>query len=82
MRSARTLPGEVCEKTRRDGGSVFPAPLKTGDPNGLSKKSSRVFARDRKGPAGDAFAVEQFAQQRAHWRRPPDRPRWPRRPVA
>jgi hypothetical protein len=28
------LPAEVCERMRRDGGSVFPAPAKTGDPNG------------------------------------------------
>ena len=28
------LPAEVCERMKRDGGSVFPAPAKTGDPNG------------------------------------------------
>ena len=28
------LPAEVCEKMRRDGGSVFPAHANTGDPNG------------------------------------------------
>ena len=28
------LPAEVCERTRRDGGSDFPAPANTGDPNG------------------------------------------------
>jgi transposase len=27
------LPAEVCERMRRDGGSVFPVPAKTGDPN-------------------------------------------------
>ena len=29
-----TLPAEVCERMRRDGGSVFPALANTGDPNG------------------------------------------------
>ena len=28
------LPAKVCEKIRRDGGSVFPAHANTGDPNG------------------------------------------------
>ena len=28
------LPAEVCERMRRDGGSVFPAHANTGDPNG------------------------------------------------
>src|SRR6185295_15418235 len=28
------LPAEVCERLRRDGGSVFPAHANTGDPNG------------------------------------------------
>jgi hypothetical protein len=28
------LPAEVCERMRRDGGSVFPARANTGDPNG------------------------------------------------
>src|SRR5437016_1889028 len=28
------LPAEVCERIRRDGGSVFPAYANTGDPNG------------------------------------------------
>ena len=28
------LPAEVCERMRRDGGSVFPALANTGDPNG------------------------------------------------
>ena len=28
------LPAKVCEKMRRDGGSVFPAHANTGDPNG------------------------------------------------
>jgi len=28
------LSAEVCERTRRDGGSVFPAHANTGDPNG------------------------------------------------
>jgi hypothetical protein len=28
------LPAEVCERTRRDGGSVFSARANTGDPNG------------------------------------------------
>src|SRR5262249_41194001 len=27
-------PAEVCERMRRDGGSVFPARANTGDPNG------------------------------------------------
>ena len=31
------LPAEVCERMRRDGGSVFPAHAKTGDPNGPSR---------------------------------------------
>ena len=30
----RLLPAEVCERTRRDGGSVFPARANTGDPFG------------------------------------------------
>jgi hypothetical protein len=29
-----TLPAEVCERMRRDGGSVFPARANTGDPHG------------------------------------------------
>src|SRR6186713_822388 len=29
------FPAEVCERMRRDGGSVFPAHANTGDPNGL-----------------------------------------------
>ena len=29
-----SVPAEVCERLRRDGGSVFPAPASTGDPNG------------------------------------------------
>jgi len=28
------FPAEVCERTRRDGGSVFPAHANTGDPDG------------------------------------------------
>ena len=28
------LPAEVCERMKRDGGSVFPAHANTGDPNG------------------------------------------------
>ncbi|MBP1092705.1 hypothetical protein JOE50_003235 [Bradyrhizobium japonicum] len=28
------VPAEVCERMRRDGGSVFPAHANTGDPNG------------------------------------------------
>jgi hypothetical protein len=28
------LPAEVCERMRRDGGSVFPAYANTGDPDG------------------------------------------------
>ena len=32
--SLRLLPAEVCERMRRDGGSVFPARENTGDPNG------------------------------------------------
>src|SRR5437660_7127878 len=31
------LPAEVCERIRRDGGSVFPAYANTGDPNGPSR---------------------------------------------
>src|SRR4029079_8464510 len=31
---APASPTEVCERTRRDGGSVFPALANTGDPNG------------------------------------------------
>jgi hypothetical protein len=33
-RPARALWPEVCERMRRDGGSVFPAHANTGDPNG------------------------------------------------
>ena len=31
------LATEVCERTRRDGGSVFPAHANTGDPNGAAE---------------------------------------------
>jgi transposase len=34
FKSRDNLPAEVCERTTGDGGSVFPAPVKTGDPNG------------------------------------------------
>src|SRR5262245_17500124 len=34
LRVAALLPAEVCERMRRDGGSVFPARVNTGDPNG------------------------------------------------
>jgi transposase len=37
FKSRNNLPAEVCERMRRDGGSVFPAPVKTGDPNGRSR---------------------------------------------
>src|SRR5262249_17719012 len=34
MREQPPFPAEVCERMRRDGGSVFPARANTGDPNG------------------------------------------------
>ena len=33
-RVVELLPAEVCERMRRDGGSIFPAHANTGDPNG------------------------------------------------
>src|SRR5436190_22900572 len=34
LRVKKQLPAEVCERMRRDGGSVFPAHANTGDPDG------------------------------------------------
>ena len=34
MKQHILFPAEVCERMRRDGGTVFPAHAKTGDPNG------------------------------------------------
>jgi Transposase IS116/IS110/IS902 family len=37
LRALPTLPAEVCERVKRDGGSVFPAPENPGDPNGPTR---------------------------------------------